>query len=103
MPPTISSSTAPSRNKRRQLIKQTQIQNKSIVSSIKKAAAQSQNVETGYTVGECSPVQTFLSIIFHQITRGRKRPWQSEKLRDYVKVIQIKTCKKHYSIIYSNR
>ena len=44
-PPTTSSSTAPSRSKGRQLIKQIQIQNKSIVSSIKKAAAHSQNVE----------------------------------------------------------
>ena len=53
-PPTTSSSTAPSQNKRRQLIKQTQIQNMSIVSSIKKAAAQSQDVETDYTVEEYS-------------------------------------------------
>ena len=57
-PPTSSSSTAPSRNKRRQLIKQTQIQNKSIVSSMKKASAQSQDVQTDYTVRQCSPVQT---------------------------------------------
>ena len=59
-PPTTYSSTAPSRNKRRQLIKQTQIKNKSIVSSIKKVAAQSQDVETNCTVGQCSPVQKFL-------------------------------------------
>ena len=58
-PPTTSSSTAPSRNKRRQIIKQTQIKNQSIVSSIKKVAAQSQDVETDYTVGQCSPLQTF--------------------------------------------
>ena len=58
-PTTNSSSTAPSRSKRRQPIKQTQIQSKSIVSSIKKAAAQSQNVETDYTVRQCSPVQTY--------------------------------------------
>ena len=58
-PPTTSSSTAPSRSKRRQLIKQTQIQNKSIVTSIKKAATQSQHVETDFTVGPCSPVQTY--------------------------------------------
>ena len=58
-PPTTSSSTAPPRNKRRQLLKQTQIKNKSIVSSIKKVAAQSQDVETDYTVGQFSPVQTF--------------------------------------------
>ena len=58
-PPTTSSSTAPSQNKRRQLIKQTQIRNKSIAYSIKKVAAQSQDVETDYTVGQCSPVQTY--------------------------------------------
>ena len=50
---------ASSRNKRRQLIKQTQIKNKSIVSSIKKIAAQHPDVETDYIVGQCSPVQTF--------------------------------------------
>ena len=58
-PPTTSSSTAPSRSKRRQLIKKTQIQNKSVVASIKKAATQSQHVETDFTVGPCSPVQTY--------------------------------------------
>ena len=56
-PPTASSFLAPSRNKRRQLIKQTQIQNKSIVSSINKAAAKNLNVQTDYTVHPCSPVQ----------------------------------------------
>ena len=40
-PPTASGSSAPSRSKRRQIIKQTQIQNRSIISSIKSAAAQS--------------------------------------------------------------
>ena len=58
-PPTTSSSTAPSRNKRRQLIKQTHIQKRSIVSSIMKVSAQSQDVKTDYTVGQCSPVQTY--------------------------------------------
>ena len=32
-----------------------------MVSSIKEAAAQSQNVETNYTVGPCCPVQTYLT------------------------------------------
>ena len=58
-PPTTSSSTATLRSNRRQLIKQTQIQNKSIVTSIKKTASQSQHVETDFTVGPCSPVQTY--------------------------------------------
>ena len=50
-PPTTSSSSAPSRQKRRQLIKQKRIQNKSIVSKIQKSAAKGQNVESEYTVG----------------------------------------------------
>ena len=58
-PPTTSSSSAPSRSKRKQLIKQTQIQNKAIISSIKKAAAKNQNVERDYTLDPCSPVQTY--------------------------------------------
>ena len=43
-PLATSLSSAPSRQKRRQLIKQTQIQNKSIVSTIQKTAAKNQNV-----------------------------------------------------------
>ena len=74
-PPTTSSSTAPSRNKRRQIIKQTSIKNKSIVSSIKKVAAQSQDMETDYTVGQSSLYRRFqTSIISHQTTRDQKRP-----------------------------
>ena len=57
-PPTAASTLAPSRQKRRQLIKQQQIQNKSIVSTIQKAAT-NQNVESDFTVGPCSPVQSF--------------------------------------------
>ena len=45
-PSTASSSSAPSGNKRRQIIKQTQIQNRSIISAIKTAAAQSQHNES---------------------------------------------------------
>ena len=44
---------------KRQLIKQTQIQKKSIVSSINRAATKSQNAEMDYTVDPCSPVQTY--------------------------------------------
>ena len=51
-PPTASSSSAPSRNKRRQIIKQTQIKNKSIILAIKTAAAQSQHNESDY----CRPM-----------------------------------------------
>ena len=58
-PSTASSSSATSRNKRRQIIKQTQIQNRSIISAIKTAAAQSQHDETDFTVGPCSPAQSY--------------------------------------------
>ena len=58
-PPTASSSSAPSRNKRRQIIKQTQIKNKSQISAIKTAAAQSQHNESDFTVGPCSPAQSY--------------------------------------------
>ena len=58
-PPATSSSSAPSRQKRRQLVKQTQIQNKSIVSTVQKNAARNQNVESDCTVNPCSPVQTY--------------------------------------------
>ena len=56
-PPTTSSSSTPSHQKRRQLIKQTQIQNKSIVSTIQKTAAQNQNVDSHYRVNPCSSVR----------------------------------------------
>ena len=58
-PPTVSSTSAPSRQKRSQMSKQQQIQNKSIVSTIQKTAARNQNEETDFSVGPCSPVQTF--------------------------------------------
>ena len=57
-PPTVTTS-AISRQKRRQMIKQQQIQNKSIVSLIQKTAARNQNGETDFSVGPCSPAQTF--------------------------------------------
>ena len=58
-PPTAASSSAPSRNKRRQIIKQTQMKNKSIILAIKTAAAQSQPNESDFTVGPCSPAQFY--------------------------------------------
>ena len=57
--PATSSSSAPLRQKRRQLINQIQIQNISIVSIIQKTAARNQNEESDYTVNPCSPVQTY--------------------------------------------
>ena len=50
-PPTASSAGVSTRNKRRQIIKQKQIEIKSIISAIKSAAAQSQQSETDLTVG----------------------------------------------------
>ena len=58
-PPRASGSSAPSRSKRRQIIKQTQIQNRLKMSSIKSAAAQSQHVETDFLVGPYSPTQSY--------------------------------------------
>ena len=52
-PPTTSSTSATSRLKRRQLIKQTQIQNKPFVSTIQKTPAKNQKVESDYTVSPC--------------------------------------------------
>ena len=54
-PPTTSSPGIIARNKRRQIIKQQQIQNKSIISAIKTAAAQTHQNETDFTVGPFSP------------------------------------------------
>ena len=58
-PPTTSSPGVSARKKRRQIIKQQQIRNKSIISSIKTAAAQSQQSETDFTVGPCSTTQSY--------------------------------------------
>ena len=58
-PPTKFSHSVYARNKRRQIIKQKQIQNKSIISAIKTAAAQSQQSETDFTVSPCSPTQSY--------------------------------------------
>ena len=63
-PPRASGSSAPSRSKRRQIIKQTQIQNRSIISSIKSAAAQSQHVETDFSVGPYSPTQSYPTLYY---------------------------------------
>ena len=58
-PPTTSSPGVYARNKSRQIIKQKQIQNKSIISSIKTTAAQSQQSEIDFLVGPCSPTQSY--------------------------------------------
>ena len=58
-PPTTSSPGVIASNKRRQIIKQQQIQNKSIISAIQTAAAQTQQSESDFTVGPCSPTQSY--------------------------------------------
>ena len=58
-PPTTSTPGVYARNKRRHIIKQKRIQNKSIISAIKTAAAQSQQNETDFTVDACSPTQSY--------------------------------------------
>ena len=58
-PPTTSSPGVIARNKRRQIIKQQQIHIKSIISAIQTAAAQTQQSESDFTVGPCSPTQSY--------------------------------------------
>ena len=58
-PPTVSSTSAPSRQKRMQIIEQQQIQNKSIVTTIQNRAARNKNEETIFSVGPCTPVQAY--------------------------------------------
>ena len=58
-PPTTSSLGVSARNKRRRIIKQQQTQNKSIISAIETAAAQTQQSETDFTVGPFSPTQSY--------------------------------------------
>ena len=58
-PPTTSSPGIIARNKRREIIKQQQIQNKSIISAIQTAAAQTQQSESDFTVGPCSLSQSY--------------------------------------------
>ena len=49
-PPTVSSTSAPTRQKRRHMIKQQQIQNKYILRTIQNTAARNQNEETDFSV-----------------------------------------------------
>ena len=58
-PPTTSSTGAIGKHKRRQNIKKQQIENKSIISAIQTAAAQSNQEETNFTVGPCSPTTSY--------------------------------------------
>ena len=69
-PPNLSAKTAPSRQKRRQMIIQQQTQNKSIVSTIKTTAALNQDAEqSNITVLRLSELRKFRK--YHDSLRGR--------------------------------
>ena len=54
-PPTLSASNAPSRQKGRQILKEQQIENKSIISKIQNSANQNQELQpSDFQVGVCS-------------------------------------------------
>ena len=60
MPPTLSASKVPSRQERRQMLKQQLIENKSIISAIQKTAAQNPEVQSSdLQVRTCSPDQPY--------------------------------------------
>ena len=99
-PPTASSTSAPSRQKRRQMIKQQQMQNKSIVSTIQKTAASNQNVKSDFTVGPCSPVQSFPAEYY--VSPNYKGPEKSMTVGEAERIYESDsdlTLHKHYSII----
>ena len=58
-PPTTPSTAAIGKQKRRQNLKKQQIENKSIISAIQTAAAQSNQEESNFTVGPCSPTTSY--------------------------------------------
>ena len=58
-PPTTSSTGEIGKHERRQNIKKQQIENKSIISAIQTAAAQSNQEESNLTVGPCSPTTSY--------------------------------------------
>ena len=58
-PPTTPSTAAIGKQRRRQNIKKQQIENKSIISAIQTAAAQSNQEESNFTVGPCSPTTSY--------------------------------------------
>ena len=59
-PPTTPSTAAIGKQKRLQNLKKQQIENKSIISAIQTAAAQSNQEESNFTVGPCSPTTSNL-------------------------------------------
>ena len=90
-PPTTSSFSTRLRSKRRQLIKRKS----KISQSFPQSKKLQQKAKMWKRTIQCTHVLQYehsrLSTISHQITRGQKRPWQSEKQKDYMKAIQIKT------------
>ena len=59
-PPILSANSEPSRQKRRQMLKEQQIKNKFIISTIKNTAARNQDTEqSNFQVGPCSTKQPY--------------------------------------------
>ena len=58
-PPTTPSTAAIGKQRRRQNMKKQQIENNSIISAIQTAAAQSNQEESNFTVGPCSPTTSY--------------------------------------------
>ena len=79
-PPTASSNSAPSRQKRRQMIKEQKIQKKSIVKTIQNTAARNQNEETNFSVGPFSPIQTYPTQYY--VSPKYEGPENSIKIRE---------------------
>ena len=91
-PPTTSSPGVSARNQRIQIIKQQQIQNKSIISAIKTAAAQTHQSETDFTVGPCSPTQSYPTQFYVSPHYEGTEPSMT---KDIIKVIATKTFKQN--------
>ena len=86
------------------MIKQKQIRNKSIVSTIQKTATNNQNVESYFTVGPCSPVQSFPTQNY--VSPTYERPETSMTFGEAERIYEKDpdyTLHKRYSIIYSNQ
>ena len=88
------------------MIKQPQIQNKSIATTIQNRAARNQNEETIFSVGTCTPVQTYPTQYY--VFPNYEGPENSMTVREAECTYEsdsykVKTSHKYYVIIYSNQ
>ena len=86
------------------MIKQQQMQNKSIVSTIRKTAASNQNVESNFTVGPCSPVKSVPTQYY--VSPNYDGSETSMTVGEAERIYESdsdSTLHKHYSINYSNQ